>query len=99
MRLPQWLALLIAGTVILFGLYRLWISFRGPTDVERAKAKSGMMKMPRRQHALVGVLYLLVGTALILTSYGWNPFRSAPAEPTPPPAAGTAAPTAIPVAP
>lgn len=75
MHVPQWLSFVIAGAVLLFGLYRLWLAFGGPSDQERAQARRGMLAMPRRQHAGIGILYLLVGTALVCTAFGWNPFR------------------------
>jgi hypothetical protein len=41
--------------------------------------------MGARTHLLVGVIYLLLGGALIATSFGWNPFGSnAPAPSTTP---------------
>jgi hypothetical protein len=97
MHVPQWLSFLIAGAVILFGFYRLWFAFGGPSDEERANVRRGMLAMPRRQHAGVGILYLLVGSALLLTAFGWNPFHRTPSAPIPmtssPPA------KAIPIAP
>ena len=74
MHVPQWLSLLIAVAVIGFGAYRLWYAVKGPSDEERAKARRGMMAMPRRTHGMVGVIYLLVGAALLATSFGFNPF-------------------------
>lgn len=90
MHVPAWLAITIACAVILFGCYRLWIAAAGPPDSERTKARRGMLAMPRRTHALIGIIYLLVGGALIATSMGWNPFRkSTPAKVAPPPAPGS----------
>ncbi|HVK76807.1 MAG TPA: hypothetical protein VM734_25955 [Kofleriaceae bacterium] len=94
----MWLSLLIAALVLLFGAYRLWLAFGGPPDEERAKARRGMLAMPRRQHGAIGILYLLVGSALLATSFGFNPFRKQEAAaPTAP--ASKDKPTAIPVAP
>ncbi len=73
MHVPQWLALVIAGAVILFGGFRLYLAFGGPPDEERANARRGMYAMPRWQHGLVGVLFLVVAGALVATAYGWNP--------------------------
>ena len=84
MRIPQWLSILIAALVILFGAYRLWLAVSGPSDDERAKARRGLMAMSRRQHGLVGVLYLLVGGALLATSFGFNPFGGDKPAPTAP---------------
>jgi hypothetical protein len=81
MHVPQWLALLIAGAVILFGVFRLYLAIGGPSDEERSTARRGLYAMSRRQHGLTGVLFLLVGGALIATAFGWNPMapRTAPA--------------------
>ncbi|MCL4226226.1 MAG: hypothetical protein KJZ91_17315 [Myxococcales bacterium] len=86
---PQWLSLLIAASVILFGVYRLWLAFAGPSDEERAEHRRGLLAMPRRQHGALGIIFLLVGAALVATSFGWNPFRreaatTAPAGPSAP---------------
>ncbi|MBC7974801.1 MAG: hypothetical protein H7138_07415 [Myxococcales bacterium] len=76
MRVPVWLTLGIALLVCVFGLYRIRLALRSEADNERAKGKRGMYAMARRTHALIGIVYLLLGGALIATSYGWNPFGS-----------------------
>lgn len=92
MRIPPWLSLVIAGAVILFAIYRLYLAFGGPSDEERKAHRRGMLAMPRRQHGLIGVIFLIVGGALIATSLGWNPFRAEPEEaPVPAPVPGSAA--------
>lgn len=80
---PQWLALLVAAAVILFGFYRLWLAFGGPPDEERAEARRGLLAMPRRQHGAIGIIFLLIAGALIATAFGWNPFRKEPAPSAP----------------
>jgi hypothetical protein len=96
MAIPPWLSLLVAGAVIVFAFYRLYLAFGGPSDEERAKVRHGMLKMPRRQHAAIGIIFLIVASALFATSFGFNPFRADKTEkPTPapePPRAGTALP-------
>jgi hypothetical protein len=95
---PQWLALVIAGAVILFGIYRLWLAFGGPSDEERAQARRGLMAMPRRHHGMIGVIFLIIAGALVATAFGWNPFRKEdPAEHDP--AEGETKGSAIPVTP
>lgn len=97
---PQWLALLVAAAVILFGIYRLWLAFGGPSDEERAEQRRGLLAMPRRQHGAIGIIFLLVAGALIGTAFGWNPFRKEATQQTAPvdkePAKGG---SAIPVTP
>ena len=80
---PQWLALLVAGAVILFAIYRLWLAFGGPSDEERAQERRGLLAMPRRQHGAIGIIFLLVAGALVATAFGWNPFRKAPQQAAP----------------
>lgn len=83
MHVPQWLALLIAGAVILFGCFRIYLAVAGPSDDERAKHRRGMYAMSRRQHGLVGVLFLLVAGALVATAFGWSPFAPTPVKVSP----------------
>ena len=74
MRVPVWLTLGIAALVIIFGVYRMRIAFRSDDQDARAKARKGLYAMGRRTHFLIGVVYLLLGGALVATSFGWNPF-------------------------
>jgi len=74
MRIPVWLMLGVAAVVIIFGLYRVRLAFRSDADDERAKERGGLYGMARRTHMLIGIIYLLLGTALVATSFGWNPF-------------------------
>lgn len=76
MRVPVWLTLGIAALVIIFGVYRLRIAFRTDAEDQRAKARKGLYSMGRRTHLLIGIIYLLLGGALVATSFGWNPFGS-----------------------
>src|SRR5688572_22934494 len=84
-RVPVWLTLLVAGMVILFGLYRLKMSMASAADADKARQRRGLFGLPRRTHAIIGVLYLLLGAGLIATSFGWNPlaplFAPAPEAP------------------
>jgi hypothetical protein len=68
----------IALLVIAFGLYRLRLAFK-PADPDPSKKPllgGGFYKMNGRTHLLVGIVYLLLGGALIATSFGWNPLGS-----------------------
>ena len=97
MRVPVWLTLGIAALVIIFGVYRMRMAFRSGDEDTRAKARKGLYAMGRRTHFLIGVVYLLLGGALVATSFGWNPFgnwfgpstepatRSVPIDKLPPP--------------
>ena len=74
MRVPVWLTLGVAALVVIFGLYRVRIGFRDDEEDRRARARKGLYAMGRRTHILIGIVYLLLGGALIATSFGWNPF-------------------------
>ena len=100
MRVPVWLTLGVALLVCVFGLYRIRLAFRRENQGEAdpgARARRGFYAMGKRTHLLIGVVYLLLGGALIATTYGWNPFGAlfgsateAPARPrtTAPPPGG-----------
>lgn len=81
MRVPQWLTFGIAVVVMIFGAYRLWLATRTqPAEDQDALAKGrrrGFYGMSKKTHLVIGVLYLLLGGALIATSMGFNPFAGA----------------------
>jgi hypothetical protein len=74
MRIPIWLMIGVAVVVIVFGVYRIRLAFRSDAVDARAKERGGLYGMGRRTHALVGIIYLLLGSALVATAFGWNPF-------------------------
>ncbi|MDB4957028.1 MAG: hypothetical protein JWO36_4597 [Myxococcales bacterium] len=74
MRVPVWLTLGVAALVLIFGIYRIRIAFRTTDEEVRAKQRGGLYGMGRRTHLLIGIVYLLLGGALVATSFGWNPF-------------------------
>ena len=75
MRVPVWLTLGVALVVCVFGLYRIRLAFRSDAATEAAGGKKkGLYSMGRRTHALIGIVYLLLGAALVATTFGWNPF-------------------------
>ncbi|HUJ62922.1 MAG TPA: hypothetical protein VLX92_30675 [Kofleriaceae bacterium] len=91
MRVPVWLTLGVAAVVIAFGGFRIYLATRkraaNEADAKRGGAMGGgFYKMSPRTHLLVGVVYLLLGGALIATSLGWNPLGGAfgPSTQTPP---------------
>ena len=78
MRIPVWLTLAVAGLVIIFGSYRIYLATR---PVVEEPARRGLYRMSKRMHLVVGAIYLLLGVGLIATSMGWNPFGdSVPSE-------------------
>ncbi len=78
MRVPAWLTLGIAAIVMIFGGYRLWLATRAPAaPPEGATHRRGLYGMSRKAHLVIGLLYVLLGGALIATSLGFNPFAGA----------------------
>lgn len=77
LRIPMWLTLGVAGLVIVFGLYRVSLAFRGAEAEARARQRKGMFALAGRTHFLIGVIYLLLGGALVATTFGWNPLAGA----------------------
>ncbi|HTR56355.1 MAG TPA: hypothetical protein VMJ10_37030 [Kofleriaceae bacterium] len=91
MRIPVWLTLGVAAIVLTFGSYRIYLALRKRETNEDAAAKGGMMgggfyRMSPRAHMMVGVIYLLLGAALVATSFGVNPIGGlfGPSTETPP---------------
>jgi hypothetical protein len=73
----MWLPLAVASLVIIFGLYRIRLFFRNSEEEKRAREKKGMFGFPGRTHLLIGVIYLILGGALVATTFGWNPLAGA----------------------
>ncbi len=73
MVIPAWITYLVAAMVMLFGFYRLFIACTA--DPEKLKQTKGLYGLPRRTHALFGILYLLLGVFLISAGLGYHPFR------------------------
>jgi hypothetical protein len=72
MRIPVWLTIVVAIFVTGFGLFRLYLAFKKtPAD---APPRRGLYGLGSRTHLLTGIIYLLLGGALIATTLGWNPF-------------------------
>ncbi|MBK7073974.1 MAG: hypothetical protein IPH44_16895 [Myxococcales bacterium] len=76
MAIPQWLAFVIAGVVLLYGGFRMYLAVAGPSNDERAKARTGMLAMSRRTHGLVAVMLLIAGGLLLASAFGWQPFAT-----------------------
>lgn len=87
-KVPIWLTLGVAALVTGFGCYRVFLAFKkpvaqAPSDELSAASSAkpgasimggGIYRMSPRMHLAVGVIYILLGTALGATSFGWNPF-------------------------
>lgn len=79
MRVPVWLTLGVAILVLVFGVFRIRLALKKPAaDEGGAKLMGGgFYKMSSRTHMLIGVVYILLGGALIATTFGWNPIGGA----------------------
>jgi hypothetical protein len=98
MRIPVWLTLAVAILVILFGIHRIRLGFRSADVEARAKERKGLYAMGNRTHLLIGIVYLLLGGALVATTFGWNPFGNLLGPPTEEPTKDTApTPTKVPI--
>lgn len=76
MHLPLWLTLSCGAMVIVWGLYRISL---GARSAERhARAPKGLFAMARRTHLLIGLVYVLMGSALIAIGFGWSPLADPP---------------------
>ncbi|HEX2685141.1 MAG TPA: hypothetical protein VHN14_00910 [Kofleriaceae bacterium] len=90
MHVPVWLILGVAVLVCVFGAYRIRLAFRSDEEDERARARKGLYAMGRRTHFLIGLVYLLLGGALVATAFGWNPIGGVFGPGTAPPSKDTA---------
>ena len=74
MQIPAWLAFAVAGFVIIFGAYRMKLGLTmSPEDEAAAKKRGGLYGMGKRFHLFVGVVYILMGAALVAMALGWQP--------------------------
>jgi hypothetical protein len=95
----MWLTLGVASLVIIFGLYRISLFFRNSDDEARARERKGMFGFPGRTHFLIGLIYLMLGGALVATTFGWNPLAGvfgAPPTDGEPAGKGSATPLSVP---
>jgi hypothetical protein len=70
MVLPREIVLFVGALVLTFGIYRIRIGFRSDSEDQKAKVRGGMYGFSRRTHVLIGVIYVLMGGALLLAGFG-----------------------------
>ena len=70
MQLPPWVPALVGVLVLVFGVYRIRLTFRSDKDDEAAKRRGGLYAFQRRTHLLFGIAYLLMGAFLLLGAFG-----------------------------
>lgn len=76
MRIPVWLTLGVGIAALLYGVYRIRLSFRRPVEPvegEPARPRRGLAAMSAGMHRFVGIVYALLGAALLAASFGWSP--------------------------
>lgn len=76
MHVPVWLILGGGLVVCAWGAYRVRLGLRSDQQDEHTRPRRGLHAMARRTHLFVGIVYLLLGAALIATSLGWSPLGS-----------------------
>jgi hypothetical protein len=83
---PVWLTLLVAIIVLGFGSFRVYLALKPtPPATEdqsavppsRSLFAGGFYRMGKRTHLFVGTIYILLGIALVATSFGFNPLGGA----------------------
>ena len=78
MKIPVWLTLGFGALIVLFGSFRIWMALKKKPQAaagsDDAGARGGFQRMSSRAHLFVGSIYVLLGIALIATSFGFNPF-------------------------
>ena len=77
MMIPRWLLFLVAAWVIAFGVYRLFVAIgkrkEVPDDDRPNFRRKGLYARSPRSHGIFGVLYILLGIALVAMGFGWSP--------------------------
>jgi hypothetical protein len=78
---PAWLTFLVAGMVIAFGIFRVYLSITGrkPAAADRPRfQRKGLYAMSPRRHMLLGIIYLILGAMLIAGALGLtvSPFNT-----------------------
>ncbi len=69
MRFPPSIVAILAGLVILFGIFRIALGFQKPPRDDEIPRK-GLFAYPRRTQILVGSIYVILGVLLILPVFG-----------------------------
>lgn len=86
MAIPVWVTLTVGIAALLYGAYRIRWSFRPRDESDTARPRRGMAAMSATMHRFVGIVYALLGAALIAASFGWSPIAGllAPKQPAKP---------------
>jgi hypothetical protein len=70
MKIPAWVFAAVGILVVVFGAWRIRLSFRSAVDDEAAKQRGGLYGVGRRTHLLIGIVYILLGVYLLLGAFG-----------------------------
>jgi len=71
--LPPWLQFLLSGIVALYALFRFRMFFIPERRYETLRDRGMMYRIPRRQHLVTGVVFLLLAAWLLAGGLGYNP--------------------------
>jgi len=78
--IPPWVVGVVGPVVALFGIYRIYIGIR--PNPAQAKAK-GLYGMGGRTHILIGIVYVVMGSLLLASAFGFRLFGGHKAKPAP----------------
>ena len=67
--LPAWLSLVCGAVLFVWGLFRLRVGFRPPPPQPGSRT-AGLYSMRRSTHFLMGTIYVILGTMLVLGYFG-----------------------------
>jgi membrane associated rhomboid family serine protease len=70
MRIPAWIFAAVGIMVVVFGAWRIRLSFRTVEEDESARQRGGLYGVGRRTHLLIGIVYILLGVYLLLGAFG-----------------------------
>ena len=70
MKIPAWVFAVVGLLVVVFGAWRIKLSFRSEAEDEAAKRRGGLYGVGKRTHLLIGVVYILLGVYLLLGAFG-----------------------------
>lgn len=70
---PAWLTFLVAGMVIAFGIFRIYLAITARKQAASDRPsfqRKGLYAMSPRRHVLLGIIYLILGAMLIAGALG-----------------------------
>ena len=68
MSLPPWLTGLVAGVVLIYGVFRIKMALWGYQAQSSLRQHRGLYGMSRKHHILIGIIYLILGGLLMFNA-------------------------------